>query len=103
MRVRVLGECALVRSLANFARAFLRERGELRGDFLATVGDEQLRARLEKFLDPGPRIGDETSGGAGGLEDARRRREAVAGHALAADVQDRARRAVEGVVIGGVD
>src|SRR3954451_13768692 len=50
-----------------------------------------------------PLIGYQTSASPSRFENAGGRTEAVTGHALPADVQDGARRAVEGVVVACVD
>ena len=52
---------------------------------------------------PVPGVGDQAGAGARGLEHPGRRREAVGRHAGAVDVEHRAGRAVEGVVVGGAD
>src|SRR3954452_8515970 len=103
MRVGVCRQHAAPRSFANGAGAPRRQPLHLLGDFVARSGDEYLDVGIEKRLEPFPGVGDETRTGAGRLEHACRRREAVAGHAVAADVQHRQRRAVERVVIGRVE
>src|SRR3954447_3570200 len=101
MRVRVLREDALQRGVADAARAIGVERAHELPDFGAVARDEHFFARLEKEIDPFPRVGDEARAGAGGFEDARGGGPAVRRPAVAADVEYRARRAVERVVIAG--
>src|SRR3954451_18445792 len=103
MRVRVLREDAFQRGAADAARAIGVERAHELRDFGAIARYEHFFVRLEKEIDAFPRIGDEARAGAGRFENARGGRPAVRGHALAADVQHRARRAVERVVIAGED
>ena len=102
--VGVLGEDPRRRRLRRWRRARSGvSAARCAGDLVAVAGDEDLAAGLEEQLDALPGVGDQAGAGAGGLEDAGGRREAVAGHALAADVQHGPRRAVEGVVVARVD
>src|SRR4051794_5467038 len=103
MRIRVLREDALQRGGSDASRAIRVQRADELRDFRAVARDEHFFVRFEKELDPFPRIGDQARAGAGGFEDARGGRPAVRGHALAADVEHRARRAVERVVIASED
>ena len=75
----------------------------MRGDGGAVLRHQHLGARLQELLDALPGVGDLTGPGAGGLEEARGGRPAVAHHAVAVDVQHRHGRAVQRVVVGGVD
>ena len=80
-----------------------RHRATNDRDLVAVARDQHLPPGLEEQLDALPGVGDEAGAGAGRLEDPRGRREAVAGHAVAADVEHRRGRAVEGVVVARVD
>src|SRR5947209_15215312 len=101
MRVRVLRENALQRGVADAARAIGVERTHELRDFGAVARDEHFFVRFEKKIDAFPGVGDQARAGAGGFENARGWRPAVRRHAFAADVEHRARRAVERVVIAG--
>src|SRR5690606_14333674 len=72
-------------------------------DLLPVLGDEDFFARLEEELEPEPLVGDEAGPGAGGLEDAGGGAEAGAGHGVARDVEHGPGRAVQRVVVSGVD
>ena len=100
VRVCVLRQHAPAGRLADLrARAPASSRSRCAATSSPFGATSTSRAGLEEQLDALPRVGDEAGARAGGLEHARRRREAVAGHALAVDVQHGARRAVEGVVV----
>src|SRR5690349_12022889 len=62
------------------------------GDFHSIPSNQYLSSRIEKNLISLPRIRDRARAGAGRFENTRGRREAVPGHAFAADVQHRAGR-----------
>src|SRR5947209_531505 len=103
MRVRVLREDALQRGGADAARAIGGERSHELRHFGAAARDQHFSVGFEKEIDPFPRVGAEARARAGGFENAGGGRPAVRRHAIAADVEHRARRAVERVVIAGED
>ena len=78
-----------------------------RASVSATAGpfsvDQYFASRLEELLDPFPGVGNDARAGAGRLEHPGRRAEAVGRHAVAADVQHRQRRGVEGVMVARED
>src|SRR5205823_13982268 len=79
---------------------------ELRQDLRdsRTVGSHQnLSARLEELADALPRIGDDAGAGAGCLKNPGCGAVSVSRHAVAADIQYRACRCIEGVVITRID
>lgn len=103
MGIGVIGQRAAAGGLANSRGLFGGEGLKSPGDFIAVVGDEDFLPGFKKLVDAREIIGDQAGGGAGGFEDARGGRKAEIGHALAADVQDGARSAVERIVVGGSD
>src|SRR5688500_12022750 len=86
VRVGVLREHALEGGAADRRGALGRETREDVRDLEAVPRDEDLALRLEEGLDSLPRVGDEAGARARRLEHARRGREAVARHAVAAHV-----------------
>src|SRR5204862_6828709 len=103
MVVRVLGDDAPIRGAPDRGRALGREIVHDLRDFVSVVRDEHLVIGIEELFDAFPGVGDDARRRARGFEDARRRGESVTGHALARDVEHRARRAVERVVSAGED
>src|SRR5947207_4672574 len=77
--------------------------GQRFGDLFAASRHEHLLSRLQEAFYSVPRVGDEAGARPGGLKYTGRRGEAVPRHAVAVDVQRRARRAEETVVVGGPD
>ena len=85
--------------LTNFPRAIGREMDNVCRDLLSAMRDQNLFVGLKKFFDADPCIGNQTGRRAGSFENARGWRKAVASHARPRDVQNRAWRAVKGVVV----
>src|SRR5436190_9382176 len=70
---------------------------------LAARCDEHLPTGLEELLYTAPCIGDQTRSRASRLEDAGRRREAIACHAVPIDIEGCSTRAEKSVVVAGAD
>jgi hypothetical protein len=100
--VRVLSQHASARCLADRSRAVRCEARHVLRDLCAVAGDEHLALGLEELVEPDPRVRDQAGARAGRLEHARRGREPVRGHRLAAHVEDRERARVERVVVARV-
>src|SRR5689334_4119380 len=101
MRVRVRCAHALARGRPDLPGQRWRQPRKVVRDILAVPGCEHFVARLEKRLEPFPRVRDQAGSSTSRLEYPRGWREAVAGHALAADIEDSHRRTVERVVLVG--
>src|ERR1051325_9188672 len=99
----MLCQYPLVRGDADRSRPRRTQRSQMTAYFFARGGYEHFRVGLKEHLDSFPTVSDETRGRAGRFENARGRREAIASHALAADIQDGTRCGIEGVVFMGVD
>src|SRR5215212_8257252 len=95
----MFGAYPLQCSRADISRAPSRQGCRELGDLFAVLRDEHLVARLQKLIQPRPSIGNQTSAGACSFEHPSWRREPSAGHALAIDVDHRARRAIEPIVV----
>src|SRR3954469_15039007 len=87
MRIRVLGADAPPCRVADRARAIGRQLAEVRRYLLARVGDQDFSIGIEELLDAFPAVRDRPPPGARRFEHARRRRESIPGHAVAADVE----------------
>src|SRR4051812_43305638 len=103
MRVRVLGENASQRGLADVVGALRSELLKMSGDFVTIVREQHFNVRLEELLNALPVIGNEACAGAGRFEDACGWRKAEARHAFAVHVQDGGGGAVKGIMIARVD
>src|SRR4051794_38150770 len=98
MAISVMRKDTRARGSRDRAGARFSEASENRSDFAAICGDKHFGIRFEEFFDAIPLVGDQAGAGAGGLEDARRWREAVARHAVAINVERREPGAEESVV-----
>src|SRR5438270_6764160 len=103
LRVCVLCENTAMCGLPNFPRAIRREMDKVCRDLLSAMRDQNLFVGLKKLFDAYPCISNQTGRRAGSFENARGWRKAIASHARSRDVQNRAWRAVKGVVIGCVN
>src|SRR3546814_15155891 len=83
---------------ADPARPVRRQLVEMGGDVVASCRDQHLAAGFEEQLDALPGIGDAAGAGAGGLEDARPRRDALAPRPVPVDVYAGGRRAAPPVL-----
>src|SRR5690606_20057960 len=83
------------RGAADLPRPLAGETAKDLRHLPAVAGDEDFPSRLQELVDPVPGVADDAGPCPRRLEDAGRRREAVAGHALPVDVEDGERRAVE--------
>src|SRR6266571_368970 len=93
------GPCAHV--FADFVRPGCGSISQTGDNLLRAASHQYLLFGFKKLFDTGPTIGNHTSPGAGGLEDARRRRKTDPGHGVAIDVEHHARGTVDAIVIAG--
>src|SRR3954471_22881952 len=100
MGVCMGGEHPPPRRLADVAGTSTVEADKMRNDLVRAGRHEHFPIGFEKCVEPFPAVGDETGGSTSGFEHARRRGEAVAGHAVPTDIEDRTGGAVERVVVG---
>src|SRR3954465_12359611 len=79
------------------------QRGKMLCDLRPTRGHQHLAIWFEKMINAVPLVGDQAGSGTNGFEHACWRREAVAGHAVAIDVQRGQTGAEERVVVACSD
>src|SRR3954453_426544 len=79
------------------------QSGKMLCDLRPARGHQHLAIWLEKMIDAVPLVGDQAGAGTDGFEHARWRREAVARHAVAIDVQRSETGAEKRVVVAGPD
>src|SRR5688500_13903658 len=75
----------------------------MRYENIAARSNEHLRIRFDEQSNSFPMVRDQTSACTGRFEDARGWRKPISRHALAVNIQDCARRAVESIVIARVN
>jgi hypothetical protein len=101
--IRVPGKNSPPRGAADFPGSLRGEIPQEFGYFTAVTRYQNFFSGLEKAFDPLPSVADDACPGAGGFEDARGGAEPISGHALAIDVENGSRRAIERVVIGRIN
>ena len=101
----VVREDAVAGALANLEALGVGDVAEDASDVVGIGGDEDLFARLEELFEADPRIGEDSGGAGGGLEEADGGRPAGGDHVVSCEVQGEARGGIEGRVIarGDVD
>src|SRR5215218_5070165 len=103
MLVRMLCQNTGQSRRSDRLRALYAQPLKVIGDFISITRDQNLCVRFEKLRDSFPLVRDQAGACAGSFEHTSRWTEPVPRHAIAADVQHGARRAVERVVLACAD
>src|SRR4051812_4011670 len=99
MIVRMRGQHSAASTPANCPTRMFTDAAETLGHVFTVGGDKYFPIGLQKHFNTFPVIRDNACAGACGFEHASCRREAVASHAFAADVENHPRAAIERIVL----